>query len=136
VKRFNYPAGEGMPNPNTTDTYGDGTVIVVVPETDAEHEQLNVLLEAMDIYSERNERYKDNWQRMGWRGPLIRLRERTERLWDYLWDYKTSRHPAGQPAVDAPDLDDAFDLINFAAFLIRGVRTGVSRGGEWWRDDQ
>jgi hypothetical protein len=95
--------------------------------TDAESRQAMVLLEALKVYAERNPRYNDNWRRFGWRGCLFRLRERVERLWDYLWDAPLREDP------DSPllDLDDAIDLINFAAFTIRAVRMD-NRDGSWF----
>jgi hypothetical protein len=78
-------------------------------DSDSDKAQAVILLEALTIYAERNERYKDNWRRMGWRGALIRLRERVERA-----------------------LDDVIDLINFAAFLVRGIRGETTRDGSWW----
>jgi hypothetical protein len=101
-------------------------------DSDSDKAQAVILLEALTIYAERNERYKDNWRRMGWRGALIRLRERVERAWDYLWDAEVSRAPEGQAPVDAPAVDDVIDLINFAAFLVRGIRGETTRDGSWW----
>lgn len=102
-------------------------------ESESEAIQLGCLLEALKIYAERNVKYKDNFQRMGWRGMLIRIRERAERLWDSAW----SAEP-GYPARDVPpvDVDDAIDLINFACFFIRAVRYGNRDGvddGGWFK---
>lgn len=86
--------------------------------------QLEVLLEALKVYDERNVKYKDNWKRFGWRGCLFRLRERTERAWDD-WFH-------GDVDIDEmPDVDDLIDLINFAAFTIRAIREG-NRDGSWF----
>lgn len=90
-------------------------------DTESEKSQMEVLLKAMEVYAERNIKYKDNWRRMGARGALIRIRERAERLWDSMWE---------RPG---PDMDDAIDLINFAAFLVRSD-TETTHGGEWWPD--
>lgn len=93
--------------------------------TDAELAQVVVLLEAAQVYSKRNVKYKDNWKRMGWRGCLVRVRERSERLWDNLWTKKD---------VYEDDLDDALDMINFLGFLVRGARGESTADGEWgWR---
>lgn len=89
-----------------------------------------VLLEALTKYADRNAEYNDNWRRMGWRGMLVRVRERAERLWDSLW----SADPEGTfaPAVERErKLDDAIDGINFLAFLVRAVREN-NRDGTWW----
>lgn len=103
-------------------------------------EQALVLSKALYVYEQRNQKYKDNWRRFGWRGCIFRLRERVERLWDHLWDA-----PPGEP-IDVTefsgeekhlrttadqDIDDALDLINFAAFTVRAVREG-NRDGSWW----
>ena len=94
-------------------------------ETEAEHNQALVLVNALTIYTERNSKYRDNWKRMGWRGMLIRIRERSERLWDSLWDAPDRN--------EGHDVDDAIDLINFAAFLVRGAGDHeTDRDGEWW----
>lgn len=98
---------------------------------DAVRDQFLVLIEALEVYAERNLKYKDNWRRMGWRGMLIRVRERAERLWDDLWDAEPMLESEAAPPYQPHDVDDAIDLINLAAFLIRGVREG-DRDGSWW----
>jgi hypothetical protein len=101
-----------------------GRACVIWVETDAEAEQVAILAAAAEKYGERNLLYNDNWKRMGWRGMLIRVRERAERVWDALWDGGTDTlHDASQ--------DDALDMINFAAFLIRAIREG-NRDGSWF----
>lgn len=87
--------------------------------------QMAVLATALVIYRDRNLRYQDNWKRTGLRGVLVRIRERDDRLWDRFWnlDPDTDRDP-----------DDILDLINFAAFLVRGLAGETDRDGEWpWR---
>lgn len=102
---------------------GEGRAYIVAVSTPSEEEQLMVLLRALQVYSDRNRDYKDNWRRMGWRGQLIRIRERAERLWDAWWD-------RSQPPTQDPD--DALDLINFAAFMVRATRGETTRDGSWW----
>lgn len=94
------------------------------PDDQATRAQFVVLVRALDVYAERNKKYNDNFKRMGWRGLLIRIRERAERLWDAHWDWEGG---------EAPDPDDAIDLINFAAFLVRSYEGETTRDGEWWR---
>lgn len=111
---------------------GSGPYLVVNFDTDAEKDQLRVLLGAAAIYAVKNVRYKDSWKRMGWRGQLVRVRERSERLWDSLWNAANDSHSmAGGVSEHEIPLDDAFDLINFAGFLIRAVHDG-NRDGSWW----
>ena len=108
----------------------DGSIGVEVmidkdaPGAEAVYTQLTIFIRALEVYAERNERYKDNWRRMGWRGMLVRIRERAERLWDNLWDVPGP--------IPKRELDDALDMINFAAFLIRAAAGETTRGGEWW----
>jgi hypothetical protein len=109
-----------------TAQYEDADLDTVLVEFDNESEraQAQVLLEALSIYATKNEQYKDNWRRMGRRGLLVRLRERAERLWDSLWAVEGKPAPA--------QVDDAIDLINFAAFLVRAARGEATRDGSWW----
>lgn len=97
--------------------------------TDAEAQQAEVLVEALAKYAERNAEYNDNWTRMGWRGMLVRVRERSERLWDSL--FWTDLPKTDYTEWQGRKLDDAIDLINFAAFLVRAVRA-ANRDGSWW----
>lgn len=105
-----------------------------------EIEQAMVFIEALKIYADRNVKYRDNWRRMGWRGLLIRIRERSDRLWDTFWS-GVAWKPDGvmdEPGDRMIDADDALDLINFAAFFVRQTRDIGDRGwmnardGEWW----
>lgn len=90
-------------------------------------EQFEVLMEALRIYEDRNRKYKDNWRRQGWRSCLFDLRRKVERVWDVFWS-ATPRAKA--PDAFDPDLDDALDVINFAALVTRSVREG-DRDGAW-----
>lgn len=102
------------------------------PEDQALQEQLAIFVQALGVYAQRNAHYKDNFVRMGWRGQLIRVRERAERLWDAFWDAPALLETGADSIKRDELLDDAYDLINFAAFLIRLVRSG-NRDGTWFR---
>lgn len=95
--------------------------------------QLRVFMAAFFRYQEANEEYQDNWTRMGWRGMLVRVRERAERLWDSLWNHPAPQTALASSEIESKDkkLDDAIDLINFAAFLVRAVDDN-NRDGSWW----
>lgn len=111
-----------------TNTEGDGDHYrVYLQENKSLEAQFEIFLEALKVYDQRNEKYKDNWRRMGWRGMLIRVRERAERLWDDLWD----KQPIPDGVDELIDYDDAIDLINLAGFLIRATREN-NRDGSWW----
>lgn len=80
-----------------------------------------VLERALEVYKQRSEVYGDrNWKREGWRGALFNLRRKVERAWDVLWN--------GAHTEDA--IDDLLDVINYAAFAIRGVES--QEEGDWW----
>lgn len=89
--------------------------------------QLKVMLTALDVYQARNASYNDNWRSMGGRGVLVRIRERSERLWDRLWSRDWDDD------LKFAEMDDALDLINFACFLVRAWEHGeATRDGTWW----
>ncbi len=105
-------------------------------------EQAQIFKEAMDIYRERNAKYGDAWRRSGWRGTLTDLRRKIERAWSFLWSaephdkVEITQMGSSEPEYadgDPVDVDDLFDIINYAAFSIRAVREGNRDGyGGWW----
>lgn len=97
------------------------------PQAEAAKAQLMIFGDAMNVYIARNERYKDNWKKMGWRGQLVRMKERVERLWDDFW----GKEPIPDGVDELMNVDDAIDLINFAAFFIRAANDN-NRDGDWW----
>ncbi len=90
------------------------------PEDTTIVQQACVLFEALRIFQERNARYQDAWKRTGWRGNLVDLRKKIERLWAEFW-YGNQENP-----------DDAFDIINFTAFFIRNHIEGNEEGTWNW----
>jgi hypothetical protein len=96
-------------------------------------EQEAVLMEALAIYKERNARYGDAWRRSGWRGTLTDLRRKIERAWTFLW-HAQPRPPERQlPLREEDEIDDLFDIVNYAVFSIRAHREGNRDGyGGWW----
>jgi len=101
-------------------------------------EQFEVFWQALNIYEQRNQKYKDVWTRYGWRGCLVQARMCCERAWNDLWDAPTDSRsdeyiaPGREPIILVrPDTDDLIDLINYTVFCIRAVRAG-NRDGEWW----
>jgi hypothetical protein len=99
-------------------------------KSNQEHEA--VLMEALEIYKERNAKYGDAWRRSGWRGTLTDLRRKIERAWTFLWHAEPT--PFGSPDHEANvETDDLFDIINYAVFSIRAHREGNRDGyGGWW----
>jgi hypothetical protein len=99
-------------------------LVFVAGEDNAFRDQFLVLMEAMAIYVERTEVRKEHWKHQGYRGPLFDIREKAERLFYRFWD--------APPHVPTDkELEDALDLINYAASLVRAFRTG-DRDGAWW----
>lgn len=86
--------------------------------------QAEVLLDALDVFNEREKRYGSLWRTAGWRGVLIDLKKKTERTWREYW-------LGSAPA----DVDSPLDLINYAAFFIRSVREGNEQGSWSWREE-
>jgi hypothetical protein len=99
-------------------------LVFIEGEDDPYLAQFEVLMEAMAIYVERTTVRKEHWKRQGWRGPLFDVREKAERLFYRFWD----REPG---PVSSKESEDALDLINYAALLVRAFRTG-DRSGHWW----
>jgi len=111
----------------------DDPITLILPksmiETKGVRDQAEIFLIALCVYAEKNKQYKDNWRRMGWRGMIVRVYERADRLWDSLWDQPLSVTESEIDAM-AKKLDDGFDLINFVGFLIRAA-TENNRDGSW-----
>jgi hypothetical protein len=91
--------------------------------------QDEIFTKALRIYERRNEGYRDNWVRFGWKGCIFRVKERAERLWDGLWDRSDALTPEQAEALK----DDCIDLINFAAFTYRAIDER-NRNGDWFDD--
>jgi hypothetical protein len=91
--------------------------------------QMAVFLKAWAIYAERQEEHGDRvWQASGWRGMLVDMRKKLDRLWFRFWNTNT------RPKDLDKALDSAYDLLNFTAFFIRQVEAN-RRNGEWPWDE-
>jgi hypothetical protein len=104
--------------------YREETIARVLQEiradvTEENSAQMRVLLEAFDIYLERDKRYKGVWKGSGYLGSLFDLRKKITRAWQVFW--------VGE---GDGNIDDGLDIINFAAFFVRNVRSG-NRQGNW-----
>lgn len=86
-------------------------------------DQLGVFVEAFNIYREREAKYGGAWKRYGALNNLVRLGTKAERLVQEWWRNE------GGPPYEQRSLDDAFDLINYAAFFVRQAMQGQ------WRSD-
>lgn len=92
-------------------------------------DQMAVFIQAVDLYAQRNDEHGDAvWQSSGWRGMLVDIRKKSERLWNKYWG-------RGNAAIDPPNPNDdsALDLINFTAMFLRQLRAGEENGTwGWW----
>lgn len=91
--------------------------MIGVPLSDTNVEHFQVLWAAMNLFDNRNSRYRDNWRRYGWRDSLHHCRSKLSRMFSLFGSDDPNK-----------DLDDALDLINYAAFFIRNVKDGNEHG--------
>lgn len=82
--------------------------------------QLNVLLEALQIFETRRI-YGDAWRKYGALSNLLSVARKADRLMEIFW------HGPGE-LEHKDSVDDAYDLINYAAFFIRNVTDGNMKG--------
>lgn len=88
-----------------------------IEDTDDVRRQLLVMIEALRIYSEREEKYAGAWKEYGALNNLVRLSTKVKRLTNRYWKHHVEADPD-------PDLDDAYDAINYAVFFIRQAKEG------------
>jgi hypothetical protein len=84
-------------------------------------EQLTVFVDAWRIFRNRSARHGEGWKNSGWRGALFDMHKKMDRLWN---EFMLSKSPPS-------DYDSALDLMNFAAFFIRGRRDGLTGRWQW-----
>jgi hypothetical protein len=96
---------------------------VVIPMEDRD-DQMHVFLDAYDIYKERNAVRQDAWRDAGWKGQLVEMRKKLDRLWA-VWRRDGT-------VTTEKDIDEALDLINATAFFIRCVREENPDGNWPW----
>jgi hypothetical protein len=99
-------------------------VLLGIEPTESNGEQFGVFLEALRIHEERNRRYQDVWTESGWKGALFDIKKKAGRLWRQFMVGKET---------EGADIDDAYDLINFAGFFIRGYRNDHEHPWGIWR---
>lgn len=83
-------------------------------------EQFDIMDSALSIYFAKNDKRKSSWRGAGWKGNLIEMRKKLDRLW------------AAWEEPDEKDIDEALDLINAAAFYIRCVKENNPNGNWPW----
>lgn len=89
-----------------------------VPEQDMKA-QLAVLLNAMDIYAEREAHHHQLWKEMGYTDSAHHLRSKAARV---------GKSVSMDTAESEEAVDEAIDAINYAAFFVQNSEAG--RRGE------
>lgn len=84
-------------------------------------QQFGVVMGSISVFDQKDRIYGSAWKRLGALNNLTRMATKVERLLEQFW-----HNSSDVPAV--PDLDDAYDLINYSAFFIRQASSG-----EWTR---
>lgn len=86
--------------------------------------QLEILVEALNKFQERNAKYQDLWKEGGWGDSAHHVRHKAARVAMCLRGSKNEdgHYSSGDP-VHLVDLEeDAIDLINYSVFFVRNVR--------------
>lgn len=78
-----------------------------------------VFVEALEIYAERNAKYKSGWKKAGWRTHLNMMKHKVGRL--------LNSYEGGEDG-----LDDAIDLLNFTVFFVLQAREGREHDTTEW----
>jgi hypothetical protein len=81
-------------------------------------QQMAVLLDAFDIFLERNEDREDLWAEYDAEDALLHIRSKAARLERVREKMRDGWDPT---KLRKKDLDEAYDLINYCAFFIRYV---------------
>lgn len=92
-------------------------------------EQADVFDEALRIFTDRNQKYRDTWKQSGALGNLLRTAQKIDRLMAVWWhDEPGEMSGERRPPLTKADLDDAYDVINHCAFFIRCAQEGNLTG--------
>lgn len=90
----------------------------MVRDSQALDDYKDILLEAKEIYKERNAVRGNIWRDFSARTHLMHLRSKLARI-----EYAMGQDPTQADLANAI-IDDSLDLINYAAFLVVQVREG------------
>lgn len=81
-------------------------------------EQLQVFMQAMEVYRERSVAYAEVWKQYGAMSNLLSVARKTDRMMS-AWHGLSSGE-----TIHKDDMDDAIDLLNYCTFFIRNFRSG------------
>jgi hypothetical protein len=93
------------------------------PPNEEMEEQFQVMLMALDVYEARSHSYGEVWKQYGALSNLLSVARKADRLMECWW-----HNPDGAAALSKDTLDDAYDLLNYAAFFIRNASAGNMNG--------
>ena len=96
--------------------------IEVLAHSDPRHaEVFRTMMEAFFVYLEREEKYGSNWKQFGWRGSIVQIMGKAQRIRSVFW----RPHPE---EIQNLDRDDLVDIINYAVFAICNLKNGNEYG--------
>jgi hypothetical protein len=102
-----------LPQPRIAWSDDEEDLSVPTPKA-TDRAQGEVLIEALEIFLERNAKRADLWKQFGWQDSALHLRSKALRIALAL---------EKDLDIDPEDvLDDAIDIINYAVFFVRNVR--------------
>lgn len=81
---------------------------------DEDMQHLEVLLDAFVQFHNKNRTYGGAWRKLGALNNLLRMATKVNRLLEMYWHNEYNRKD--------PDLDDAYDTINYAVFFMRQAK--------------
>lgn len=97
--------------------------VTITFETESERIQVMTVLEALQIFSVKNQEYNDGWKCYGAYGATFFIKDRANRIWRSMKKYQQFKR------------EDALDLINICCFAIRSQMEG-NLGGEYWTNEE
>lgn len=99
-----------------------------------------IMERALAIMVERDPKYHDSWKNYGWRGAIFNMRRKAQRAWNLLFNHEVTHAPPVPPSEaiqgKMPELDDLYDIINYATMAVQCIEDGNRDGTDgWWRTD-
>jgi len=90
-----------------------------IPDNEDTREHLSFLIEALQVYSDREEKYRGGWRDRGWKGNVADILRKTARIRSMFWDGEYNPHE---------DPDDIVDGINYSVFALRNAHMDNKTG--------
>jgi len=93
-----------------------------IEDSEGNVEHVVVLLRALNVYAEREEKYRGGWRDRGWKGNIADVLRKNARIRSMFWsssEYSPADHP-----------DDIIDNINYSVFALRNAEAGNVTGDD------